>query len=381
MKVIKKGTIFVSIASYRDDVCNSTVKSLYEMADKPNNVFLGICQQNKKDDMDCVINFEDNKNIKILRILNTEAKGPTYARYLCSTLWDGQEYYLQIDSHTKFVKGWDTKCIDMIKKIKELGLSKKPVISHYPKEYFDAEKNNDKNKHTVPRICKSFFNTRDMLSFMGAEILDTNNKFYNTPYIAAGMVFSESYFLNELPYDPNLPYLFVGEEILHSIRFYTWGWDVFTPTENIIFHEYTRKDKPKIWTDNPTYSDKDAFEKVKVLIGFIKDDSTLPPNMKKDLTKYGLGNIRTLQDYYTFAGIDLKERVVKKNFCRKDNIADEKDIRLSNENKNNEDKKKNKKKDKDNYNSDAKYNNYTFYYLLFLSILLIITVLFTIYIK
>ena len=183
-KQIKKDTIFISIASYRDIVCNSTVKSLLDSADNKNNIFIGICQQNKDEDEDCLVSYDESPNLKIIRIKHTEAKGPTYARYLCSTLWDGEEYYFQIDSHTKFVDGWDTKCINMIKKIKELGLSKKPVISHYPLEITDYEKyseDNEKKRYNVPRMCKSFFNKRDMLSFMGAELIDTKKDFYKTP--------------------------------------------------------------------------------------------------------------------------------------------------------------------------------------------------------
>ena len=110
---IKPNTIFVSIASYRDSVCSTTVESLYSMADNPKNVYVGLCQQNNgKEDQDCVNNDSPVisryiKNIRIIRIPYFEAKGPTWARYLCSTLWDGEQYYFQIDSHTKFVKGWD----------------------------------------------------------------------------------------------------------------------------------------------------------------------------------------------------------------------------------------------------------------------------------
>ena len=329
---IKEGTILVSIASYRDPICNKTLKSLFENAKNPDKVYVALCQQNKiNDDDDCQIDFENNKNIKSIRIPYYEAKGPTWARYLCSTLWNGEEYFMQIDSHTKFVKDWDEKCIKMIKDIISSGESKKPILSHYPREFNDYENYKDSDKTYVPRMCKSFWNNRDMLSFMGAETKDTHNKPYKTPYIAAGMVFCNSNYLNDVPYDPNLPYLFVGEEILHSIRAYTHGWDVYTPTENIIFHEYTRSDKPKIWTDNPTYSDMQAFEKVKYYIGLVKDDTNLTPEVKLNLDKYGLGNVRTLKDYYKFAGIDTDKKIVTTNFCKDGNKATEDDIVQSNE--------------------------------------------------
>ena len=334
MKVpIKKDTIFVSIASYRDDVVLTTLKSMFENATNPKNIFSGICQQNKPvEDVDSQLDNENNCNIRTIRIPNYEAKGPTWARYLCSTLWNGEEYFMQIDSHTKFVKNWDTKCIKMIKDIIASGDSKKPIISHYPREIADHDIYNEEvDKNQVPRMCKAFWNTREMLSFMGAEVNDTKGKAYMTPYIAGGMMFSHSDFLHEVPYDPNLPYLFVGEEILHSIRAYTNGWDIFTPTENIVFHEYTRASKPKIWTDNPYYSDIPAFDKVKYYIGLDKNDDKLTSEIKINLDKYGIGKVRSLQDYYKYAGIDVVKKEVTTNFCRPDNKASEYDIEQSNE--------------------------------------------------
>ena len=338
---IKPNTIFVSIASYRDSVCSTTVESLYSMAKNPQNIFVGLCQQNNgKEDQDCV-NYNSNiiskyiKNIRTIRIPYFEAKGPTWARYLCSTLWDGEQYYFQIDSHTKFVKGWDTKCINMINMIKDSNLSKKPVLSHYPKEYeayTDGELSDDE-KYNVPRMCKSFFNKRDMLSFMGSQVMNSNKIPYNTPYLASGMFFCEAYFLDELPYDPNLDYLFVGEEILHSIRFYTNGWDIYTPYENIIFHEYERKDKPKIWTDNPYYSDLPAFNKVKYYIGIMQENekNNIDKHIINNIDKYGLGKVRNIQDYFKFAGIDIANKKVYTNFCNENNKATADDIHNSNE--------------------------------------------------
>ena len=50
-----------------------------------------------------------------------------------------------------------------------------------------------------------------------------------------------------------------------------------------------------------------------------------------NLDKYGLGKIRTLEDYYNFAGIDIVNKKVYKNFCRENNIATEDDILMSNQ--------------------------------------------------
>lgn len=329
MKVpIKKNTIFISIASYRDEVCNDTLKSIYSMASNPKNIYCGVVQQNDSGvDNDCLFASSTDKivtqNVTMMRIKHYEAKGPCWARYLASTLWSGQEFFLQIDSHSKFVKNWDKKCIDMMNRLNERGISK-AVISHYPK----AMEEYGKESSDVSKICQSFFNNNNMISFLGAGG-DKSNDLYETPYVAGGFMLSKYTLLDDVPYDPNLDFLFVGEEIGHSIRIWTSGYNIYNPSENIVFHEYTREGKPKVWDDN-VYSDKDAFEKIKSIIG-IETNHELPLNIKYNIDKYSLGKERTLEEYYEFAGIDLKNKRVYKNFCRENNIANEDDIKQSNE--------------------------------------------------
>jgi UDP-GlcNAc:polypeptide alpha-N-acetylglucosaminyltransferase len=158
-----------------------------------------------------------------------------------------------------------------------------------------------------------------MISFSGAEEVPISDMPYQTPYVAAGFIFANSSFLNELPFDPYLPNLFVGEEILLSIRFWTNGWDIYSPNTNIVFHKYTRKDEPHVWDDNK-FDDRDAFAKVKNIIGLSNEN--IPEVVNKQIEIYGLGNVRKLEEYYKFANIDIKNKKVKSNYCRKNNIDD-----------------------------------------------------------
>ena len=57
------------------------------------------------------------------------------------------------------------------------------------------------------------------------------------PYVAAGFFVAPSSFLAEMPFDPFLPWVFMGEEIMLSTRFFTHGYDIFAPSENILAHE------------------------------------------------------------------------------------------------------------------------------------------------
>ena len=46
-------TIFVSIASYRDKLCVSTLDDLFRKAKYPGSIYIGLCQQNDLDDEYC----------------------------------------------------------------------------------------------------------------------------------------------------------------------------------------------------------------------------------------------------------------------------------------------------------------------------------------
>ena len=108
-KVIKSypNKIFISIASYRDNECSTTINSLYKNAKRPENINIGICQQNDNDDPDCLMNKDlynkYKKQIRIVRIPHTDARGLPM-QDICSHLWNGEEYFLQIDRHMKFLK-------------------------------------------------------------------------------------------------------------------------------------------------------------------------------------------------------------------------------------------------------------------------------------
>ena len=60
-----------------------------------------------------------------------------------------------------------------------------------------------------------------------------------------------SSFLREIPFDPFLPYMFMGEEIILSARLWTSGYDMFSPTYSLVGHHWSmlskKGNKPKFW--------------------------------------------------------------------------------------------------------------------------------------
>ena len=51
----------------------------------------------------------------------------------------------------------------------------------------------------------------------------------------------------QVPFDPFLPWIFMGEEISMSARLWTAGYDIFSPTINVLNHYYVRRHYPKFW--------------------------------------------------------------------------------------------------------------------------------------
>lgn len=57
---------------------------------------------------------------------------------------------------------------------------------------------------------------------------------------AAGFSFSAFAWLLEVPYCPHLPYLFFGEEVYMLARMATRGWQVWAPSQALVFHQWER---------------------------------------------------------------------------------------------------------------------------------------------
>lgn len=307
--------IFVSIASYRDNECHMTLNDLFTKARYPNRIVVGLCQQNDpKQDLDCLHEFKKKNpkrahQIRIIRLAYSEAKGPTWARYLASTLWQGEEYFLQLDSHMRFLPNWDEKLIDMVKKAP----IKRAIITHYPPKYDPETQIIDENyETTVPIFGHPYFNEHGVFRVRSTPS-PKSTKLQPTFYSAAGMMFGSSQILSEVPFDPHLPFLFNGEEILFTIRAYAEGWRFYIPTENVCFHYYTRAKASRTWIDIPEWISLEpiALQRLRYILGIPQTTETLDPMATYQIDKYNISNkAGVLSRYRNEFGIDLINKII-----------------------------------------------------------------------
>ena len=60
-----------------------------------------------------------------------QSQGVCWARNAIQSLYDGEAYTLQLDSHHRFVAGWDTALIDMLESL----ATNKPLLTSYAPHY------------------------------------------------------------------------------------------------------------------------------------------------------------------------------------------------------------------------------------------------------
>ena len=289
-------TIFVSIGSYRDEECLRTVRDAFAKADTPSRVHVGVCEQNKEEAEACGAVGAHGGQVRTITLDYTAAKGPTFARHLCNTLYEGEDYLLQIDSHTRFVQGWDSRLIAMLQQCP----AAKPVLTHYPLSYEPASDDLPSEMLThVPVMCRSKWNGDGLPTFEAVMQPVATAGLRRVPFMAGGMLFASGRVFQEVALDPGLDYLFQAEEALLSARLYTHGWDLFTPSENVVLHFYERKGGPRFWDDITGYREKQlqTLQRVKSLLALEAPDLSLAD-------PYGMGRERTLAQWWGFSGLD-----------------------------------------------------------------------------
>ena len=192
-------SIFVSIAAFRDVEANITLHSLFAKAAVPERVFVGlICQAdpNKEKEI-CLPHFSwdetcgtqswcPSDNIRSRTFRSEYAKGPTYARHLASLLYRGEDYFMMIDSHNRFVSNWDEVIIDEHDKTGNM----KSVLTTYPQAI--NEKDETKETPAIAYLCALGKNGGWTAGFPGPFWANTYvGASYPKPqpYLGAGLVF------------------------------------------------------------------------------------------------------------------------------------------------------------------------------------------------
>ena len=366
-------SIFISVAAYREHLLADTLRSAFRHATHPEKIRVGVVVQNCNHDNcnqknmnsngerlnDADENGVDifcsdpeftiycnNHQIRPLYVNESESIGPAVARYYASKLWGGETYFIQIDSHLKFAQQWDELYISDLHSTLNYP---KSILSTYPPGFINFRQEPPYTPSN--RLCRCHFSKGEG-NIVRIEMEGKTKEGIPRPtqmaFSGAGLIVARAELLQDVPYDPFLPWLFMGEEIAFSMRSWTSGWNIYAPTLNLIGHHYRPLNLglPHYWdevdemwqTSMKRMSDKLMAltrNRIKHLVGYPdrlirklpweqgKHDHTkhgssssssssiiFAPeefyNITFGLEYYGLGHVRSMEDYLGFAEIDFE---------------------------------------------------------------------------
>lgn len=301
-------TIFVSVANYRDPETPYTVESLLDNAKYPDKITVGVFNQ-----LNIPVELKyiptRYRQLKQEVVSYKISIGVCWARnWILNNLLKFEDYTLQIDSHSRFIQDWDEVLLSQYSDLND----PLALLSIYPNGYVPPNNLTELNfqrmglkgfdvngipeQHAV--ICSQ---ERPVKPVLGA-------------FCAGGCLFGPSHAFKRVPYDPYL--YFLGEEITYALRLYTHGYNIYHPSIPFMWHYYNVGNvRPTHWQDKTDWFtlESRSRSRVKQLLGI---ENTRNITDMVDFHKYNLGNVRTLQQFSDFAGVNFKNQFISDNARR-----------------------------------------------------------------
>jgi hypothetical protein len=294
-------SIFVQIAAYRDFEVTPTILDAIGQSSGNHTINFGV-HTVYADESE--INVPDLPNVK-----HTESKAPEniglgIGRALAHQFYDGEDFYLQCDSHSRFVDGWDEIAIHSLLNYQIQGISK-PLLTMYPANYwYTSLTENDIEKDlSVEKDLRNISFHENPEQFKLIRIpkqtsMPVNNGNIFVKSVSGGSIFTVGGFL---PFNTDIA--FYGEEIWLAARAYTNGFDMVVPDQQYMYHLYYNHEKPAeinkrklLWNDYPSEFEK--LDKISKALIY----KTLTEGTQGEML---LGTERTLAEYGVFAGLDF----------------------------------------------------------------------------
>ena len=206
-----KDKIFIQIASYRDPQMIPTIEDMLAKASHPENLVFGLCWQ--YDETEDITKYDNDPRFRVSKHHYSESQGLGWARHITNTLYNGEKYTLQIDSHHRFVQGWDDICLEDYKQAKKY--SKKPIITTYCTP-FDPTQDESTWNPTPCLMSQYEFSGDKLLMSMPYYIQDYKERkqIIKARTISGHFYFTSGKFIEEVPYDPDIYFGGYTEETL-----------------------------------------------------------------------------------------------------------------------------------------------------------------------
>ncbi|MFP3462665.1 GlcNAc-transferase family protein [Arthrobacter globiformis] len=258
MNVVSKGApeadilspdFYVQIPAYRDNELFPTLRSLYAQAAKPGRLRVRVMWQ-RKVHVDLPIDVQGLPGLEVEEVDAASSEGCNWARRRLQRAWRGERYTLFIDSHHRFVAGWDDLALEMLEESRGEN-STKPVLTGYLPGYDPAS---GYRRTRRPLRLYPYARDQGVLTRLKGEIMTDFERLVKpapADFVSLHFLLADGSFNNDVPFNPAI--YFFGDEVLTSVRAFAAGYRLFHPQRVVGWHAYNRDSRVTHWVDHDGY--------------------------------------------------------------------------------------------------------------------------------
>ena len=300
-------SIFVQISSYHDYELPKTIMDILNKSSGDFQINFGIHHIYFQED-DIEIPNLPNVNVAISKAPSNLGMG--LGRKIAHQFYNGEDYYLQVDAHSRFDPNWDRFIVGEIKRYQAMGFAK-PLLTMYPRNYWyeeDGSEHFDEANENSTYI--SFHENKQLFMDMRfpsqTAMPNENNIFCKS--VSGGCIFTVGDFVI-----PNDKIFANGEEFFIAARAWTRGYDILLPSRMYMSHlYYDGNNKPKnrrrlVWEDV-----SGNLLNVLTTVSYTEIKKMFTENL---IGPDYLGTERTLEEFGTYAGVDFNTGEVFDQIC------------------------------------------------------------------
>lgn len=243
-------SIYISLPTLEDTETAETIVEAVAYADYPSEVFINVaCFSSKKYYISLLEKVGEFTNVKVTRYDFDKNRGVGRGRKIAMEEYSGQDYVLQIDSHTKFERGWDSILVEMHEKACISTGSQKTILTAYLGRFTSTAEYGRTRLDEKP-LFPAFFpgyleNTGNTIplwksaSTVNECPLDfPKDEFLPCPKFNANFAFGNKEFAKDTGlYEKSV---FFEEEILQTINLLSSGFSLVFPNQRVpLSHLYS----------------------------------------------------------------------------------------------------------------------------------------------
>lgn len=244
--------LYVQVPAYRDLELVPTLRDLYAKAARPWRLRVRVMWQREEDEVlpDDVLALP---RLEVDEVPAATSEGCNWARLRLQKAWKGERYTLLLDSHHRFVDGWDDLALEMLERLRAAG-TVKPMLTGYLPAYHPSS-----DLHRPDRPHRLYPYARDggvLTRLKGGVIHDSELLTEPIPadFASLHFILADGCFNNEVPFDPAV--YFFGDEVLTSVRAFAAGYRLFHPHRVVGWHDYGRNSRVTHWADHDGYAER-----------------------------------------------------------------------------------------------------------------------------